>query len=94
MQEVDLLKYTTLDYDQSILFNFLSTPPVRINDKNKGIYNEFMINQTRGDSSRKLDKPQIDKMYKTYKRISEKNNLNFEDVKLMRLVHAEIEYLN
>jgi len=94
MQEVDLLKYTTLDYDQSILFNFLSTPPVRINDKNKGIYNEFMINQTRGDSSRKLDKPQIDKMYKTYKRISEKNNLNFEDVKLMRLVHAEIEYLD
>jgi hypothetical protein len=94
MQEVDLLKYTTLDYDQSVLFNFLSTPPVRINENNKGIYNEFIINQTRGDLSRKLDKPQIDKMYKTYKTISEKNNLNFEDIKLLRLVHAEIEYLN
>ena len=94
MQEIDLLKYITLDYDQSVLFNFLSTPPVRIKENNKGIYNEFMINQIKGDLCRKLDKPQIDKMFKTYKTISEKKNLNFEDVKLLRLVHAEIEYLN
>ena len=94
MQEIDLLKYITLDYGQSILFNFLSTPPVRIKENNKGIYNEFMINQIKGDLCRKLDKPQIDKMFKTYKSITEKKNLNFEDVKLLRLVHAEIEYLN
>ncbi len=94
MQEIDLLKYITLDYDQSVLFNFLSTPPVRIKENNKGIYNEFMINQIKGDLCRKLDKPQIDKMFKTYKSITEKKNLNFEDVKLLRLVHAEIEYLN
>jgi len=94
MQEVDLLKYITLDYDQNILFNFLSTPPVRIKENNKEIYNEFIINQIRGDLGRKLDKHQIEKIFKTYKSITGKKNINFEDIKLLRLVNAEIEFLS
>ena len=30
MQEIDLLVYTLLDYDQVKLFDFLSRPPLKI----------------------------------------------------------------
>ena len=89
IQEIDLIKYCLLDNDQLILFNYLSSPPLKFNKKHKGLYKEFENLQT---NYKFLDKREIDKLIGIYKKISNKNQLNFEDIKLLRLVNAEIDF--
>ena len=45
-------------------------------------------------SKMKLDKPEIDALYHSYKTIRDKEEITFEDLKLLRLVTAEINFLN
>ena len=91
MQEVDLLVYTLLDYDQVKLFDFLSRPPLKIAHDKFDLYNEF---QSRQSLNIKIKKKQIDDLYLAYNNIREKDEQNFEDLKLMRLINAEVKFLN
>ena len=91
MQEIDLIKYCLFDDDQLKLFKYLSTPPVKLSEKNIGIYQEFEKQQI---NYSKMEKKEIDEIYNSYKQMAKKKDITFEDIKLMRLVNAEIEYLN
>ena len=91
MQEIDLLKYCLFDDNQINLFKYLSTPPIKISEKNKGIYKEFEEQQV---NCMKIDKKEVDGLFSSYLEIAKKNDLTFEDVKLLRLVKAEIEFLD
>ena len=91
MQEIDLIKYCLFDHNQLKLFKYLSTPPVKLSEKNIGIYREFEEHQT---NYTKIDKTEIDDLYNSYKEIAKKKDITFEDIKLMRLVNAELDYLN
>jgi len=90
MQEIDLLKYSLFDEEQLILFNYLSIPPIRKDENNLGIYNKFECGQI---FRSKIGKNDMDTLINTYKKIGEKNDVTFEDIKLMRLVNAEINFL-
>ena len=92
MQEIDLLKYSLFDDDQFILFKYLSTPPIKLSEKNIGLYKEFQEHQS--TIRKKMDKNDVDELFYAYKKISEKEKLNFEDIKLLRLINAEIDFLN
>ena len=92
MQEIDLLKYSLFDDDQFILFKYLSTPPIKLSEKNIGLYKEFQQHQS--IIRKKMDKNDVDELFEAYKKISEKEKLNFEDIKLLRLINAEIDFLN
>ena len=92
MQEIDLLKYSLFDEDQFVLFKYLSTPPIKLSDKNIGLYKEFQEHQS--TVRKKMEKEDVDELFKAYKKISEKEKLNFEDIKLLRLINAEIDFLN
>ena len=91
MQEIDLLIYTLLDYDQIKLFDFLSRPPLKIYHNEFDIYNEF---ESRQSLFIKIGKNQIDYLYQAYNNIRTKNEQTFEDLKLMRLINAEIKFLS
>ncbi len=91
MQEIDLIKYCLFDENQLKLFKYLSTPPVKLSEKNIGIYQEFEEHQV---NYSKIEKKEIDEIYNSYKQMAVKKDITFEDIKLMRLVNAEIEYLN
>ena len=91
MQEIDLLKYCLFDEDQSTLFKFLSKPPIQLGTGPLGLYKEFEQSQV---NYKKLDKPEIDALYHSYKTIRDKEEITFEDLKLLRLVTAEIKFLN
>ena len=91
MQEIDLLKYCLFDEDQSTLFKFLSKPPIQLGTGPLGLYKEFEQSQV---NYKKLDKTEIDALYHSYKTIRDKEEITFEDLKLLRLVTAEIKFLN
>ena len=91
MQEIDLLIYSLLDHDQVKLLDFLSRPPFKIGQDKLDIYNEF---ESRQSLEIKIGKKQIDDLYNAYNNIRTKDELNFEDLKLMRLVNAEIKFLS
>ena len=91
MQEIDLLIYTLLDFDQIKLFDFLSRPPLKIYHNEFDIYNEFEIRQSLFN---KIGKKQIDDLYLAYNNIRTKNKQTFEDLKLLRLINAEIKFLS
>ena len=91
MQEIDLLIYTLLDFDQIKLFDFLSRPPIKIEHNEFDIYNEF---ENRQSLFTKVGKYQIDDLYLAYNNIRNKKEPTFEDLKLMRLVNAEIKFLS
>jgi hypothetical protein len=91
MQEIDLLTYCFLDHDQYKLFEYLSKPPVKFEDDNSNIYNEFLNRQVTYQS---IDKKKIDLLFKSYNNIRKKDDLLFEDIKLLRLVNAEVKFLN
>ncbi len=91
MQEIDLLKYCLFDEEQSTLFKFLSKPPIQLGTGPLGLYKEFEQSQV---NYKKLDKPEIDALYHSYKTIRDKEEITFEDLKLLRLVTAEIKFLN
>lgn len=90
MQEIDLLKYCLFDEDQLELFDFLSKPPVKLNAGSLGIYQEFEKNQIH---KKKLGKQEINCLFSCYNSICSKSELTFEDLKLLRLVKAEIDFL-
>ena len=91
MQEVDLLTYCIMDYDQYKLFEYLSKPPVKIEDDNNNIYNEFLERQI---TYKSIGKKEIDSLYKSYNNIRNKEDILFEDLKLLRLVNAEVKFLS
>ena len=91
MQEIDLIKYCLFDQEQMKLFNFLAKPPVKFSDKNIGIYKEFEKEQI---NYSKTSKKEMDEIFEAYSCIGKKNELTFEDIKLLRLVNADIEFLS
>jgi len=91
MQEIDLLTYCLMDYDQYKLFQYLSKPPVKIEDDNSNIYNEFLERQI---TYKSIGKKEVDSLYKSYNNIRKKEDILFEDLKLLRLVNAEIKFLS
>jgi hypothetical protein len=91
MQEVDLLVYTLLDDDQVKLFEFLSRPPLQISPSKTNIYNEF---ESRQSLYMKIGKKPIDELYDAYNKIRLKNDIGFEDLKLLRLTNAEVKFLD
>ena len=92
MQEIDLLTYCFLDHDQYKLFEYLSKPPVKIEeDKTNNIYNEFLERQT---TYKSIGKKEIDTLFKSYNNIRRKEEMLFEDLKLLRLVSAEVKFLS
>ena len=90
IQEIDIIKYCLLDNDQIVLFDYLTTPPIKLSVKNKGVYKEFEKIQKPYII---LNKNEINKIFGIYKKIAQKPQLNFEDIKLLRLVNADIEFL-
>ncbi len=91
MQEIDLLTYCFLDHDQYKLFEYLSKPPVKYEDDKSNIYNEFLDRQV---TYKSIGKKEIDQLYKSYNNIKKKNDILFEDLKLLRLVNAEVNFLS
>ena len=91
MQEIDLLTYCFLDHDQYKLFEYLSKPPVKYEDDKSNIYNEFLDRQV---TYKSIGKNEIDQLYKSYNNIKKKNDILFEDLKLLRLVNAEVNFLS
>ena len=93
MQEIDLLKYCLFEKEQMIIFDYLAKPPFKIKNKTDDIYiyDEFEKNQITFD---KIDKKEINKVYDCYNKIKRKENVTFEDLKLLRLLNAEYYYLN
>ena len=91
MQEIDLLKYCLFDEEQLNLFEFLSKPPYKFTEiDNYNIYKEFEDKQTKIGV---LGKREINNLFNSYKKIRDKKNLTFEDLKLLRLVKADVEFL-
>ena len=37
IKEIDIIKYFLLDNDQIVLFDYLTTPPIKLSEKNKGV---------------------------------------------------------
>ena len=92
MQEIDLLKYCLFDKEQIILFDYLASPPLKTSsNKMNAIYKEFENEQV---NVCKIQKKEIDQIYNCYNTISNKNNVTFEDLKLLRLINAEVELLS
>ncbi len=92
MQEIDLLKYCLFDNEQITLFNFLTSPPLKTSSKKmNAIYKEFESEQV---NVGKIKKKEIDKVYNSYNIIRNKNDVTFEDLKLLRLINAEVELLS
>ena len=93
MQEIDLLKYCLFNKDQLILLDFLSRPPMNsgnINDKNNLIYQEF---EMKHQNFKKFGDKEMNDIYKSYHQILDKKQICFEDIKLLRLIRAEVDYL-
>ena len=91
MQDIDLLIYTLFDNDQFKLFDFLSIPPLKIDNNKNDIYNEF---QNKQRLFHKYDYKIIDDLILSYNNIRKREETNFEDLKLMRLVNAEVKFFS
>ena len=89
MQEIDLLTYCIFDHDQYKLFEYLSKPPVKFDGQDLNVYNEFLSRQV---TYKSIDKNEVENLYKAYNNIKKKEDLLFEDIKLLRLVNAEIQF--
>ena len=92
MQEIDLLKYCLFDKEQITLFHYLASPPLKTSSKKTNqIYKEFENEQVYVG---KIKKKEIDEIYNCYNTIRFKDEITFEDLKLLRLINAEVELLN
>jgi hypothetical protein len=92
MQEIDLFKYCLFDKEQIYLLDYLAKPPFRINHKEIDcIYNEFEKDQY---TFQNIGEKEINKVYEAYNNIRKKEDVTFEDLKLLRLINAEVEYLS
>ena len=91
MQEIDLFKYCLFNKDQIIILDYLSKPPFKTNNiKDTYIYEEFENKQVNFE---KIGKKEINEIYNSYDKIRNKENISFEDFKLIRLLNAESDYL-
>ena len=91
MQEIDLLIYCLFDNEQIQLFDFLSIPPLKLEYNVNDIYNEFNERQI---TIQKYDKKKIEDLFYSYNIIKKREDYNFENLKLMRLVNAEINFFS
>ncbi len=91
MQEIDLLIYCLFDNEQIQLFDFLSIPPLKLEYNINDIYNEFNERQI---TIQKYDKKKIEDLFYSYNIIKKREDYNFENLKLMRLVNAEINFFS
>ena len=88
---IDFIKYCLLNKEQISLFNYLAIPPLKTNKKAfDGIYKEFESQQ---NDFQKFRKNEIDDIYKSYNSIMNKDDITFEDLKLLRLIRAEVQLL-
>ena len=90
MQEIDIMKYCLFDEDQLSLIKFLSKPPVKLGTSPIGIYKEFEEHQV---NYQKINKNEIDNLFRAYNELRNKKEITFEDLKLLRLVKAEVNFL-
>jgi len=92
IQDINLLKYIIFDFDQLLLFNYLERKAVKLNDKKENkIYDRY---KKRIESKWVYNRNESDEVYTTFKRICKKKQINFEDIKLIRLLNAEVDYLS
>ena len=92
VQDINLLKYIIFDFDQLLLFNYLERKAVKLNDKKENkIYDRY---KKRIESKWVYNRNESDEVYTTFKRICKKKQINFEDIKLIRLLNAEVDYLS
>ena len=91
MQEIDLLKYCFFDKDQIMIFDFISKTPFKIGNEGEEIFykerEKIMVNR------KNLRKDDMDEIFNSYRIIRIKDRFNFEDVKLLNVVKAEVEFL-
>ena len=92
IQDMNLLKYIIFDFDQLLLFNYLERKAIKLNDKKENkIYNRY---KSKIENKWVYNRNESDEVYTTFKRICKKKELNFEDIKLIRLLNAEVDYLS
>ena len=92
IQDINLLKYIIFDFDQLLLFNYLERKAVKLNDKKENkIYDRY---KKKIESKWVYNRNESDEVYTTFKRICKKKQINFEDIKLIRLLNAEVDYLS
>ena len=92
VQDINLLKYIIFDFDQLLLFNYLERKAVKLNDKKENkIYDRY---KKKIESKWVYNRNESDEVYTTFKRICKKKQINFEDIKLIRLLNAEVDYLS
>ena len=92
MQEIDLFKYCLFDKEQIYILDYLAKPPFRLSHKEIDcIYSEFEKDQYTFEV---IGKDEIDKVYNSYNTIRNKGDVTFEDLKLLRLINAEVDYLS
>ena len=89
MQEIDIMKYCLFDEDQLTLIKFLSKPPVKLGYTPFGVYSEFENQQK---SNHLIGKKEINELFSTYINVRNKDEITFEDLKLLRLVKAEVDF--
>ena len=91
MQEIDLLKYCLFDKDQITLFDFTSKTPFKIDDNGQEVLyrtrEKIMINK------KNFQKNDLDDIFNSYRIIRIKDELSFEDLKLLELVRSEVAFL-
>ena len=70
----------------------MSYPSFKINlNSVNEIYQEFENEQL---SYKKIQKKEIDEIFNCYNSIKNKNNMTYEDFKLLKLIDADVEILN
>ena len=90
MQEVDILKYVLLDDNEIDLFKHLSRPPIKMGFGVDGAYDNFEEFQK---PIGKVGQSEIDKAFNAFNNIIGKDKLTFEEMKLLQLFRAELEFL-
>jgi len=92
VQDINLLKYIVFDFDQLLLFNYLERKAIKLNDKKENkIYDRY---KSKIENKWVYNRNESDEVYTTFKRICKKKQINFEDIKLIRLLNAEVDYLS
>ena len=91
MKEIDLLKYCLFNKEQINLFDYLAIPPINLgnDNNNNSIYKEF----EKQKRIKKYGVEEINEIFKSYNSIRDKKEICFEDIKLLRLIRAEVDFL-
>ena len=91
MKEIDLFKYCFFNKEQINLFDYLAIPPINLgnDNNNNSIYKEF----EKQKRIKKYGVEEINEIFKSYNSIRDKKEICFEDIKLLRLIRAEVDFL-